>query len=427
MSYLLRGLGRDFERTLRQSLREIKERGKSQQEKFERDKPLFKDLITPFAPLPAGHVFEEDFLVGAVDGSGVAPLLQYEDVYIHLVTANFALYSTNTHGGSLIKSIRITGMEPLPDGGKLTEAFWIPLDEGREKERFMSFAGKVYGLADVNEVLYAFFSEVEGRPIRSIEEIRLNPKFRHVRGVEDLVIFPPSSDVQRVQDHIRWMAEAALAKRALDSQLNLKYLFLDGALTLLMREGQNHPILLPNYMIRDVCARARRKGTVVAAVSKSHSVPCWGLIADLAMFLYGVGSHWFCRLPGRDDPDGRELHILEGRGQIPPTHGVTYLFRFSDEMPVLRVDFDRFWWEENIQSQNKRVQREREIRLFQEIDFLSHDARWYGYPCPLSFAHLLSTIDWESRQFLIERAVTIAKEEGFDEDKIIPFRSRIGI
>jgi len=65
--------------------------------------------------------------------------------------------------------------------------------------------------------------------------------------------------------------------------------------------------------------------------------------------------------------------------------------------------------------------------LVQEIDFLSHDARWYGYPCPLSFAHLLSTIDWESRQFLIERAVTIAKEEGFDEDKIIPFRRRIGI
>jgi len=132
-------------------------------------------------------------------------------------------------------------------------------------------------------------------------------------------------------------------------------------------------------------------------------------------------------LPGRDDPDRRELHILEGRGQIPPTHGVTYLFRFSDEMPVLRVDFDRFWWEENIQSQNKKEQKEREIKLFQEIDFLSHDARWYGYPCPLSFAHLLSTIDWESRQFLIERAVTIAKEEGFDEDKIIPFRSRIGI
>jgi len=130
------------------------------------------------------------------------------------------------------------------------------------------------------------------------------------------VIFPPSSDVQRVQDHVRWMAEAALAKRALDSQLELKYLFLDGALTLLMREGRKYPVLLPNYMIRDVCTRARRKGTIVAAVSKSHSIPCWRLIADLAKSIYGVGFRWFCRLPG-----GR---ILMGEG-----------FVFSAKMPKL--------------------------------------------------------------------------------------------
>jgi len=427
MLYLLRGFGKDFDRTLRQSLREIKAREECQEEMFEKDKPLFKDLITPFEPLRPGHIFEEDFLVGAVDGSGVAPLLQYEDVYIHLVTANFTLYSTNTRQGSPIKSLQISGLPPLPDGGKLTEAFWIPLDERHEKERFLSFARKVYDVKDVKEIFYAFFSEVEGRPIRSLEEIHSNPKFRGIKHLEDLVIFPPSSDVQRVQDHIRWMAEAALAKRALDSRLELKYLFLDGALTLLMREGQKYPILLPNYMIRDVCARARRKGTVVAAVSKSHSVPCWGLIADLAKSIYGVGFHWFCRLPGGEDPDGRRLRILEGRGQIPPTHGVTYLFRFSDMMPVLRVDFDKFWWEENIQSQDRRTQTEREIRLFQEIDFLSHDARWYGYPCPLSFAHTLTTIDWQGRELLIERAITIAKEEGFDEEKIVPFRSRIGI
>lgn len=95
MSYILRGFGKDFDQSLRETLRQIRGRGKDQAEKFEKDKPILERLLTGFAPFPAGHVFEDDFLVGAVDGSGVAPLLQYEDVIVHLVTANLALYDTN--------------------------------------------------------------------------------------------------------------------------------------------------------------------------------------------------------------------------------------------------------------------------------------------------------------------------------------------
>jgi hypothetical protein len=427
MSYLLRGFGKDFDRTLRETLREIKRRGREQVEKFEKDKPMFKELLTNFTPLPPGHVFEEDFLVGAIDGSGVAPLLQYEDIIVHLVTANLALYSTNTQQGEPMKSLSIEHLPPIPADGKLTEAFWIPMDETQKEERFLNFIKKIYCVDDVNEILYAFFSEIKGKPISSIKELHQYPRMRNIKSIEDVVIFPPASATQRVQDHIRWIAEAALAKRTLESKLNLKYLFLDGALTLLIRERQEHPILVPNYMIRDVCARARKKGTIVAGVSKSHTVPCWGLIADLAKFHFGGGCHWFCRLPGDEGPEGKKLNILKGRRQIPPTNGVTYLFRFSDDMPVLRIDFDRIWWNRNILSKDKKRFKMNEIQLFQEIDFLSHDARWYGYPCPLSFAHLLSTIAGEGRELIVEQAVTIAKEEGFDEEKLIPARGRIGI
>jgi hypothetical protein len=427
MSYLLRGFGKDFDQTLRETLREIKGRGKDQAEKFEKDRPVLDKLLTSFSPFPPNHIFEEDFLVGAIDGSGVAPLLQYEDVVVHLVTANLALYTTNSRQGEPMKSLSVDDFPPIPTGGRLTEAFWIPMDETHKGKRFMSFIKKISDVDDVNEILYAFFSEIKGRQISSIEELHHYPKLRNIKSIEDVVIFPPASAVQRVQDHIRWIGEAALARRTLDSKLNLKYLFLDGALTLLMRERRGYPILVPNYMIRDVCARARKKGTIVAGVSKSHTVPCWGLIAELAESHFGHGCHWFCRLPGDEGPEGKKLNILKGRKQIPPTNGVTYLFRFSDDMPVLRIDFDRIWWNRNILSLDEERSRTKEIQLFQEIDFISHDARWYGYPCPLSFAHLLTTIAGEGRELIAEQAITIAKEEGFDEERLIPARGRIGI
>ena len=96
-------------------------------------------------------------------------------------------------------------------------------------------------------------------------------------------------------------------------------------------------------------------------------------------------------------------------------------------MPVLRIDFDRIWWNRNILSLDEERSRTKEIQLFQEIDFISHDARWYGYPCPLSFAHLLTMIAGEGRELIAEQAITIAKEEGFDEERLIPARGRIGI
>jgi len=426
MSNFLRGFGKDFDQSLRETLRQIRGRGKDQAEKFEKDKPILEKLLTRFNPFPADHVFKEDFLVGAVDGSGVAPLLQYEDVIVHLVTANLALYDTNTRQGEPMKSV---GMDQIPiqSNGRLTEAFWISMDETQKGQRFLDFIERAYDVDDVNEILYAFFSEIKRRPITSIKELQEYPEFRRVKSLKEVVVFPPALATSRIQDHVRWIAEAALAKRALESKLNLKYLFLDGALSLGMGREQRFPILVPNYMVRDVCVRARKKGTTVAGVSKSHTIPCWGLIADLARDHFGRGCHWFCRLPGDQGPEGKKLNILKGRRQIPPTNAVTYLFRFSDDMPVLRIDFDRIRWNRNILSIDEDRFRMNEIQLFQEIDFLSHDARWYGYPCPLSFAHLLTTIAGEGRALVMDQAITIAKEEGFDEEKLIPARARIGI
>lgn len=428
MSYVLRGFGSDFDRTLRLALQEIKSRGKDQEEKFKMDKDLILErLLTSFTPLPVNHVFDEDFLVGAVDGSGVAPLLQYEDVLVHLVTANLSLYATNSQEGEPLKGVRIVNVPPLPDDGRLTEAFWIAMDERQKEEHFLKYIKRVYKIDDGDSILYPYFSEIKGEPITSIRDLQRYSKLSRITSVEDVVIFPPASSTQRVYDHIRWIAEAALAKRALQSELQLKYLFLDGALTLLIPEGREYPILAPNFMVRDVCSRARRKGVIVAGVSKSHTIPCWGLIADLARFRFGVGSHWFCRLPGEEGPEKRKLRILEGRRQIPPKNAVTYIFRFSEDMPVLRVDFDRIWWQENVLEDDIKEMKMKETKIFQEIDFLSHDARWYGYPCPLAFAHQRCTIAGEGRELLVEQAVSIAKREGFDEEKLIPARRRIGI
>lgn len=428
MSYILRGVGSDFDQNLRQTLRQMRDRGREQQEKFDLDRSFIANsLLTRFSPLPANHVFNDDFLVGAVDGSGVAPLLRYEDVMVHLVTAGLSLYATGSGEDGPLKRVRIEEVATLPEGGRLTETFWIAMDEEQKEERFAEYIRRVYRMDDINKILYPYFSEIKGKRITSLQDLEEYPELSRIASVEDVVIFPSLSSPRRLHDLLMRIAEAALAKRALQSKLQLKYLFLDGTLTLLMGEGRGYPRFIPDFMVRDVCSRARKKGTVVAGVSKSHTIPCGGLIADLAKSKFGVASHWFCRLPGYEGPEKRKLRILEGRRQIPPKNAVTYIFRFCEDMPVLRVDFDRIWWQEEILDDDMKEMKRKEVRIFREIDFLSHDARWYGYPCPLAFAHNLCTISGEGREFLMDQAMSIAKQEGFDEEKLIPARRRIGV
>jgi hypothetical protein len=157
-------------------------------------------------------------------------------------------------------------------------------------------------------------------------------------------------------------------------------------------------------------------------VSKSHTVPGADRIAALAEEVVGKGTKWFCVLPGQNDPGGG-LHILQKRTYIPPHLAVPYLFSFSQDNRPSRIDFDRVWWFQNIfVPSDPRKTRQNEKALFRDIEFMSRDARWYGYPVALALAHEECKLSYEDLRLAKEIADDVSQELGMGSRRAEPFR-----
>lgn len=410
-----------FEQTVRRALREIKLREKSKKGQLKDDLPLLKKMLTSFQPL---NTLKEDFLVGGVDGSGIPPLLRYDDIMIHIITANLAVHNTGSNTDQIMHHVPLTGFPPIPEGGRLIEAFWISMENNLTWKYIEEFVKRVYVVKNINEVLFPLFGDVTGTQVSSFKDIaKLGLR---IDSLENIATLPPASDSRHIHDLMRSITEFALAKRAIESNLTLKYLLIDTSLTLLIPKGRKYSRLIEDYLKRDLCMRARKKGTILLAISKTHTLPCASSIADLAEEEFGKDALWFCRMTGDEDPEGR-LSILRDRHYVPPIAAVTYIFRFSRDSPIFRIDLDRNWWKDNIYNEKIQDMKKNEIKLFSEIEYISRDARWFGYPIPLSFAHINCKVSREVASLMIERAISIAKEEGFDDEKLIDPRSRIGL
>jgi hypothetical protein len=208
----------------------------------------------------------------------------------------------------------------------------------------------------------------------------------------------------------------------LTSKLNPKYLLLDGAMTIFMHFARQYPSMPSGFMLREMCSLAREKGIILCAVSKNHTIPFAHRIAKLAQDKFGDGAKWFCHLPCKDDPGGG-LHITEDRTYIPPRLAVPYLFSFTQDNRPSRIDFDRIWWLENILVRNDPIAtRENEKVIFNELEFMSRDARWYGYPVALALAHESCKLSHEDLGLAREVCRDVRFEMGFGSEKTEPLR-----
>ena len=177
------------------------------------------------------------------------------------------------------------------------------------------------------------------------------------------------------------------------------------------------------FMLRELCALARQKKVILCAVSKNHTIPFAHRIAKIATDKFGVGVKWFCQLPSKDDPGG-DLHIFKDRTYIPPKLAVPYLYSFSRDNRPSRIDFDRVWWLQYVfVPGNPKTTRANEKALFAEIEFMSRDARWYGYPVPLALAHNSCKLSYEDLRLAREVCDDVLKELKQDGVKADPLRA----
>lgn len=411
-----------FDEEMRDTFKLLKERSITQAKKLNQDLQRLENLLMTFEPFPLAHKFDEDFLVAAVDGSGISSLCNFEDNFIQLVTAATVIHNTNTHENKPMKFIALDNV--IPNNGLLTKVFNFSADRSLFIQQLIDFCESVYPMQDLVDPILSHMTEYsEWDP----EEFQITDKNKLIKKIAsellNYILFPSPLQEDNILQSVREIAEYSLAKQVVLSDLPIKYLILDGSLTIFPPGRQKVPI--GDYLLRDLCLNSRKHNIIVCGLSKTHTLPGATQISDIAKERFGSNSHWFCRIPGREDPQGK-LSIYENR-EIPPAMAVTYIFKFSETSPIFRIDFDYFWWMESIFNTDEEIMKDHEIALFRELDFMSHEANWYGYPCPPGFAHKKCTLTYIVREVLTSRAIQIAKEFGIKEEHLISARKKIGL
>lgn len=327
----------------------------------------------------------DEFVVGAVDGSGEFPLLQQDDVFLHFASASRTCYRTASN--------RQHKLSAVDDGAELHSGFLILRDEMKVIRRnYQAFLDRLVGM-DLPDL-------VEGSDYcDAFNKVGRNPLRPGEVTWENLAL----SKASQVATHaylIRSIAELGMAIRLLEQEP--RYILLDTSLVYFLL-GES--IYLPELMKRYLISRANAQGTGVIAINKSHNIPNGDLLGRLAKEDYDLAEHWYLRLPSESLGE-KGLPFLKDK-EIPPRLGVSYLFKFHASSFPMRIDVDADWWKSSIGGDE-----EKERQFFEDLDFTCHDVRSYGYPYPLYAAHRRSSLSRQERKALRDVMLQKAQEQG---------------
>lgn len=435
-----------FDKTIEREFEKIYAKFKSIEmstdEAYREDLDYLSKLITVFDPCPS-ICTKEDFNSAAVDGSGAESIVSLNDISIHLLTASFAADKTNFSMGT---TSRIDHTPPVctnPEG--ITRLILLREDKKEEVwEDFEDFIIYNYGeklidvifrvIKDIVATAYKMSKPNDPLPKLNTEadikiaaiKIGLNLSKENFDKYSSWMVSPRANAPRGWFEQYREVLEYSMSHSLLQSDVHFKYLFIDGSMNMLMSPGQNQPRLASNYLLRDINLKALQKKTCVVAVSKTTTFPfIYRLAQDIEKEL-GAEKKWFLKIPTKKR-DGHILNILKDRPHIPPAYGVTYLFHFSSEIPVLRIDFDEKWWYENIHSTDKKIEKTKEVALFQDIDWLARDVRYFGYFFDLAFAHNSTIVRFADRDEVADRLINYFASKGENPKMFIHPRRRLGL
>jgi hypothetical protein len=109
--------------------------------------------------------------------------------------------------------------------------------------------------------------------------------------------------------------------------------------------------------------------------------------------------------------DSWQLSVLSGR-RLPPPGAVTYLVRFFRNTPVMRLDMDIEYWKSFVHGNTEDETRTNERRIFEDLDYASHDQRCYGYPYPIKAGHDRASLTKAERVALRKMIIDAAVRQG---------------
>ncbi len=417
-----------FRRTLKMIFTDItNQQDRRDEQEFSKDEDRIKEkLLDTIDQFPSDILLEQDFRLAAVDGSGTDSLMTLDDIRVHLLSTSAVVLDTNTHSENLFAPLDRETMEDELGEQPQIDGHWHSGVRNDARTKLSDSLANIYPLKDVAALTLPFFRDYTGGQISSFSDFTGTDFEEHVprlRDMESLISREQYLTNTAVHEELRKTSEYAAIRKILTSDLRPKYIFIDGAMSVFIHHVRHYPSMPSGFMLRELCALARQKNVILCAVSKNHTIPFAHRIAKMARDKFGEGTKWFCQLPCKDDPGGG-LHIYEDRTYIPPKLAVPYLYSFSRDNRPSRIDFDRVWWLQYIFVPNDPIStRANEKALFAEIEFMSRDARWYGYPVPLALAHNSCKLSYEDLRLAREVCDDVLKELKRDGIKAEPLRA----
>jgi hypothetical protein len=347
---------------------------------------LHRHLIDAIQPFEHKTILPNR-IIGAVDGTGYFPAVAYGDSFVYASVASETLYESDAVHG--LKEID-RGLEPL------VEFTWLTTSEEQRTS--------------------AMFDSFERLVGRSVDDVLSGSDYSNLsrKGRGDLaaqrrgLIIPPAHDAGNVGVQLRTTAELAAALKLIEVVPSDALVLTDGTMSLpfVQREKQS---LFFEHLRRFCCVRARAKGVVFAALSKSHGLPSGVRIEEAAREKLGITEpeHWFMRVPETArhgwspwPPDGPT---------VPPVGAVSFLIRLHRSTPIMRIDLDARFWEQRVGGTDDL---ELARRFFGTLDYASHDQRCYGYPYPIKAAHDRGSLTAPERGVLRQQLVDAAVKAG---------------
>ncbi len=334
-------------------------------------------------------------LCAGVDGSGDFPSLAYGDSFVYLTVAQGSAYVAEvTHG---LREVDL-GQRMLFD------AAWIPEAEPQRSLAWDAAFSRLSGM-DVHEAV----TKSDYRTLKA----QFSGRRTNVDQLVQQLIRPAASDSSNAAIQLRTTGELSMALRLLeglgdDGSSRLRILVFDSTLSLPLVTRRDVSLFY-EHLKRLCCVQARQHGVVLVGLSKSHGIPGIEHVEEAAREVAKCGrgevaEHWFLRVPTQEG-DGWTLPSTDGR-RIPPAGAVTYLVRFHRNVPVLRVDFDAGYWADNLSN-------EVSVRkVFEALDYCSHDQRCFGYPYPVKAGHDRASLTEAERVALRKQLIDEAVRAG---------------
>jgi hypothetical protein len=346
-----------------------------------------------------GHTTERPGLVvGGVDGSGDYPALSYGDSFVYVTVAHGTRYVSHP----------VSGLKEQPaESAEIVEFSWLPEDQTRRSRAIDEAFERIVGQPIVDVVTASDYRAIKDRMSRRLHSVDAL--------VKDL-IRPHAADAGNLAIQLRSTGELAAALRLIQSNDPPRHVLYDGTMSLPFVTRVNLS-LFHEHLKRLCCVEARTRGVAFLAFSKSHGLPAIDVLERLAAeAAHGAprpaAEHWFMRLPTQAR-DGWTLGFLESRN-VPPPGAVSYLVRFHRNVPVMRLDADEAFWDQSIRGANEAETLVNEQRLFEDLDYVSHDQRAYGYPYPIKAGHDRASLTEAERTVLRKMIVDAAVEAGMN-------------